>query len=131
MDWKSGFTRYTAITGLPSMSVTKNGVSFNQAAVLRMGKPHFVRLYIDAEGMRFAIEACEQPEDGTLPFYRGGDISKGVRWNNSDLKSTLERLMGWSTNKVGFKVRGTFHEEPSPALEFGLAEATTLPERGK
>ena len=129
MNWRDGFERYTAISGTPAMTVTRHGISFNQAAVLKLQRAPYVRLYLDRGRARFAIEACGHDEDGTLFFYRGAPTSKGVRWNNADLRATFERLMGWNLEYEGYKVAGVYHDDGDPALEFSLAEASPMPER--
>ena len=131
MSWKDGYERYSAISGTPAMTITRNGISFNQAAVQKLGKPPYVNLFMDHYGERFAIEACYEKVDGALFFYKqGAPTSKGVRWNNADLRATFERMMGWDVRYAGYKVIGSFHDEELPALEFRLAEAMPISERG-
>lgn len=131
MSWKEGYEKYTAITGTPSMTITRNGISFNQAAINKLGKPPYVNLYIDKRRTRFAIEASYEDADGALFFYKPGTpTSKGVRWNNADLRATFEQLMGWDVELLGYKVIGNFRDEDVPALEFRLADAKPLVGRG-
>jgi len=127
-----GFETYEVVKGTPSMTVTRNGIAFNQAAVLRLQSAPRVHLLLDREGRRFAIAACDEDEPGTLPFHReGSPTSKGVRWNNTDLRLTLGDVAQVDTERQGFKAAGVFHSSPSPALEFDLKNLSPLPERGK
>lgn len=106
------FKPFSLTTGLPSLSVTKNGVSFNRAAIVKMEKAPFVALYIDDKGKRLAIQKSDdQSQTNVAKFYRSGGKNFTVRWNNSDLLKTIEKITGWNLEMNGYKIEGEFDAE--------------------
>lgn len=118
-----GFELVEPISGAPTMTVTKNGVSFNKTTLEKLGCPEYVQVLIDKIGKRIAIVPCLHRDKGSRPFYKPGkETSNGVRWNNYDLKSTIETMMGWNLMMCSWKVTGVYSEEVH-ALLFNLVDA--------
>lgn len=121
-----GFETIKLVTGTPTMSVTKNGVSFNKTAIEKLGKPSYVIPMLDRIRNRFAIVGVDYEVEDARKFYQSGrDTSQGVRWNNNDLISTLEAITAWNTTKTGMKVKGRYDEDDR-AIIFNLDEAEPI-----
>ena len=74
-----------------------------------------------------AIQACEDDEPYGVSFYR--EKKSGIvaaRWNNKDLLSKVEKMMGWKLESGdGYRIEGTFLEEEN-AMIFDLNMAKAL-----
>ena len=119
-----GFRIINLVSGLPSLSITKNGVGFNKAAIVKMEYAEKVLLMINDSNKMLAIQKCESDNPSATLFYKK-QKNVIVRWNNTDLLNTLERIMDWDVKKVGYKVTGDYSSENS-ALIFDLKEATQI-----
>lgn len=118
------------VTGIPSMSVTKDGVSFNKATVEKLGSPAYVLILVDKAGNRLAAKPCEETTQGARPFLREGRSSRaGVRWNNTDLKDSIQKLTHWELDENGYKVTGDFFPDDN-VMVFDLSKWTTIERRG-
>ena len=124
-----GFEPLVIASGTPYLAVTKNGVAFNKSVVEKMEKAEFIQLFIDRNGRRFAISKCEKDDENSLRFYRGRDVSDGVRMNNSDLRETLSDLAQKDSN-AGFRVRGSYQPQEH-ALIFDLSDPEPIRKSSK
>jgi hypothetical protein len=114
------------VTGAPYLSITKNGVSFNKCVLEKMGCPQYVKALIDRDGKRMAIVACDGKDRASRAFYKDGrDTSYGVRWNNYDLKQTIENMMGWDLLDGSWKVFGEFFRDDC-AMIFDFMQAESM-----
>lgn len=119
-----GFRTLNLTIGIPSISVTINGIGFSKAAILKMGKPENVLLMIDEQGKRIAIQVCEENDEDATPFLKNKkNIS--VRWNNKDLLNTISKMMSWDLEQTGYKVEGEYLNDEK-AMIFELEKATVL-----
>lgn len=126
MGMLDGFEVIDAVYGVPSVSITKNGISFNKTTLEKLNCPEYAKALIDKQGKRIAIVPCGEAEKGARIFFKNGrDTSNGVRWNNYDLRTTVERMMGWNLADGGWKIAGLYSEEDD-ALIFDLKEAEGL-----
>ena len=71
----SGFKPISITSGFPTLTLTKNGVGFNKAAILKMDGPHFVRVAINADENMLALIPC--PEDDEYISSGGSRFSYG------------------------------------------------------
>lgn len=122
-----GFKTFNFNEGVPYVSVTSNGVTFNKSVVMKLGYPKHAVLLIDEAGKRIAIQKCEEGTPNATEFYKQKKSEViSVRWNGKDLLNTLQDLMGWDLNKNGgFRVNGT-HLKDEDAMLFDLNTATEL-----
>lgn len=121
-----GFEPIKLVAGTPTMSVTKNGVSFNKTTVEKLDCPPYVIPMIDRIRRRFAIVARDYEGSDAKKFYQNGrDTSNGVRWNNNDLIATFDSMMGWNIDQTGMKVKGVYLEDDR-AIIFDLNEANPI-----
>lgn len=126
MSLLEAFEVVDAVTGMPTVSITKNGIAFNKTVLEKMGCPEYVRAMIDKPGKRIAIAPCEKEDRGSRAFYkRGRNTANGVRWNNFDLRTTIETMMGWALADQGWKASGFYSEEDN-AIIFDLNSAEPL-----
>lgn len=126
MSMLSGFKPFNFNEGVPYVSVTTNGVTFNKSVVMKLDYPAHVVLLIDEEGKRIAIQACSENAENATQFYKAkkNDIIS-VRWNGKDLLNTLQAITGWNLNKNAFRIEGTLLKSER-AMLFDLAKATEL-----
>ena len=126
MSILSGFKPFNFNEGVPYVSVTTNGVTFNKSVVMKLDYPEYVVLLIDEEGKRIAVQACNEITENAVQFYKPkkNDVIS-VRWNGKDLLNTLQAIMGWDLNEKAFRVEGTLLKAERAVL-FDLSEATEL-----
>lgn len=115
-----------SVTGVPSISITKNGISFNKGTLEKLARPAYVQALIDKQNKQIAIVPCDENDRGSRFFYKEGrDTANGVRWNNFDLRTTVETMMGWDLSDGGWKSAGIFSEEDN-ALIYDLNSAEPI-----
>lgn len=120
------FVLVEAISGIPTVAMTKNGISFNKTTIEKLNRPEYVKVLIDRKGNRIAITPCDKNDRGARSFYKEGrDTANGVRWNNFDLKSIIQSMMRWNFEDKGRKAEGFYSDEDN-ALIFDLREAITI-----
>lgn len=116
-----GFELYNMTTGVASISISENGVGFSKAAVMKMNKCEYTKVFIDRENKRFAIQAAEQDSDGSVQFFNK-QKSGSVRWNNKELLKTLAQIMNCDFKKKVYKVDGDYYPDEK-AMIFDLKKA--------
>ena len=123
------FSVFNFSEGLPTLSVTKNGITFSKGVVMKMGYPEFVILLIDKAGKRIAVKACNKNDENAAQFCTAEKKEKNavlsVRWNSKDLLSTVSSMMNWDLKAESYKVEGLFIEEENAVL-FDIKKATLL-----
>lgn len=120
------FSVFDFSEGVPYLSITRNGVTFNKAVTLKLGKPQYVRLLINAEKKLIAVQVCDEDGEKSVQFYKQNrkDILS-VRWNGRDLLNTLRELLGDDLQRHGFRIDGTLLREEH-AMLFDLNKAVPL-----
>ena len=109
MSILQGFEPIKRIKGIPTVTISKDGVAFTTAVLEKLGKPSYVVPMIDRGGQRFAIVASEHEADDARPFYKEGRKSSyGIRWSDRDLRSTLADMMGWDLSVCGYRAEGAY-----------------------
>lgn len=122
-----GFEPFSFGNTGPSVSITKNGVTFNKAAVEKIGKPQVVLLLINTQSKQFAIKKATTNDPNAVPFCVAAKKgAPSVRWNSKELLRTISSMTGWDltlkSNK-SYKVLA-IHDKAESALIFDLASAT-------
>ncbi len=116
------------VVGSPYLSVTANGVSLNKSAIDRLEYAEFVKLLIDEEGKRLAIQISDSDEQDKVPFVNPNKKKEAqyVRWNNREF---TKQLLNWAPNPElkdkGFKVPGQYYQDEK-AFIFAFEEAIPL-----
>ena len=112
--------------GVPYISVTSNGITFNKSVIMKMQYPAYVRLLINDQDKQIAVQTCDESDDKAVQFYKekaNGVLS--VRWNARDLIQTIARMCEWDLNQVSYRVGGVLVPEQRLML-FDLNEAITM-----
>jgi len=122
-----GFTTFNFSEGVPFVSITRNGVTFNKGVVLKMECPKYVILLVNATSKQIAIQACPEGTPKSATFYNGEKKSNAlsVRWNGRDLLNTITAITGWNLTKEGYKIEGQLILEEK-AMLFDLNQAEPL-----
>lgn len=118
-----GFETILLTTGAPYVSVTRNGITFNKASIVKLEKPSHVKFMINKEKSMLAVQPCDESEPEATPFFkpkRSGLIS--VRWNNSELIHSISKMMKWNLDEAGYRIDGDYWEEDN-AMVFDLKTA--------
>lgn len=121
-----GFMIFDYQEGVPYVSITKNGVTFNKSVVMKMGFPKSVILLINHESKKFAIKSCKENDKNAVRFYakkKSGAIS--VRLNGRNLIKTIEEMMNWNLDNEAYRVEARFIKEENIML-FDFNKATLL-----
>lgn len=112
--------------GVPYVSVTNNGLTFNKSVIMKMKYPAYARLLINEKEQQIAIQSCDENSEKAVQFYRekaNGVLS--VRWNSKDLIQTIARVCNWDLTKDSYRVQGILIPEEAIML-FNLSDATTM-----
>lgn len=116
-----GFEPYNMTSGIASISISENGVGFSKAAVTKMNKCPYAKVFIDRNNNRLAIQAAEKTDDGAVQFFNE-QKSGSVRWNNKELLKTLSQMMKLDFTKKVYKVDGDYYPDEK-AMIFDLKTA--------
>ena len=122
----SNFSVFDFKEGVPYVSITSNGLTFNKSVIMKLHYPEFVILLINNESKQIAVQACDETNEKAVQFYKenaNGVIS--VRWNAKDLINTISRMCEWDLSQVSYRVNGVLIPEQSLML-FDLTDAITL-----
>lgn len=122
-----GFSVFNFNEGVPYVSITKNGVTFNKSVIMKLNYPHHVILLINAKEKILAIQSCDENRPNAANFYneeRQNNVFS-VRWNSKDLLNNIKAMMGWDYTKESYRVEGTLLPEES-AMLFDLNNAEFL-----
>lgn len=105
----ANFKIYTVTTGLPALTLTKNGIGLSASVLTRLEYAQNVQILFDSDSRMMAIKKCEPNDEGAVPFCDNLK-RKSVRWNNKQLCRKVEKLAQFPADP-GFKVEGTVDEE--------------------
>ncbi len=110
------FSTYFLTTGDPSISVSKNGLTFSKAAIIKLEKPEYVKILMNYEGRMMAIVKCEKDDEGAAGFLSPSKKVVSVRWNNSDLISSICEMMNWDVKNNIYRVNAIFDKDQGVLL---------------
>ena len=118
MSMFDNFTSFNFDEGVPYVSITKNGVTFNKAVIMKLDYPAYVQLLINADSNLIAIKVCAEGDQNSTAFYKKREKSNvlSVRWNIKDLLNTLQEITGWDLSKDGYRVDGVLIKEEGAML---------------
>ena len=121
----SNFSVFDFKEGVPYVSITSNGLTFNKSVIMKLHYPEFVILLINNESKQIAVQACDETNEKAVQFYKekaNGVIS--VRWNAKDLINTISRMCEWDLSQVSYRVNVLIPEQS--LMLFDLTDAITL-----
>ena len=122
----SKFKAFDFNEGVPYVSVTNNGLTFNKSVIMKMGYPAYVRMLTNDEDRQIALQICNENDDKAVQFYKekaNGVLS--VRWNSKDLINTVSRMCDWDLNNFSYRVNGVIVPDENLML-FELDKATPM-----
>lgn len=126
MSMFDGFKSFNFDEGVPYVSITKNGVTFNKAVIMKLNYPANVVLLINAEEKVIAIQKCTPDVQNSTTFYKANEKNiLSVRWNARDLLNTLQEITKWNLAQDSFRVDGVLVVEED-AMVFDLKTAKIL-----
>ena len=126
MSALDGFRPFNFSEGVPYVSVTNNGMTFNKAVIMKLGYPKHVVLLVDDATKRIAIQVCEEDTANAVAFYKPKKTNAlSVRWNGRDLLNTIQDMAGWDLRKEAYKVDGILLREEK-AMLFDLNAAVKM-----
>ena len=96
----SNFKTFDFSEGVPYISITSNGITFNKSVIMKMKYPTYVKLLIN-------------------------ESDKQIRWNTKDLINTIARICDWDLSQLSYRVNGVLVPEMNLML-FDLNEAVTM-----
>jgi hypothetical protein len=122
----SNFKVVGMVKGNPTMSITRNGITFSQAAIQKLAKPEFVEFLIDDDNKVLAVVAKQEKTDNSFRFFSPEKEIITARIGNKDFRNQLAELMSWTLDKdEGYRIDGEFDKD-SNALFFDLKKAKLL-----
>lgn len=127
MSLLDNFKPFNFNEGVPYVSITNNGMTFNKSVIMKLEYPEHVRLLIDEETKRIAVQTCTQDTPNAAVFYNREKKSNtlSVRWNGRDLLNTIQEITHWDLSKCGYRVDGVLLKEDQ-AMLFDLTHASEL-----
>lgn len=127
MSLLDNFKPFNFNEGVPYVSITNNGMTFNKSVIMKLEYPERVRLLIDEETKRIAVQTCTQDTPNAAVFYNREKKSNtlSVRWNGRDLLNTIQEITHWDLSKCGYRVDGVLLKEDR-AMLFDLTHASEL-----
>ena len=69
MSLLDNFKPFNFNEGVPYVSITNNGMTFNKSVIMKLEYPERVRLLIDEETKRIAVQTCTQDTPNAAVFY--------------------------------------------------------------
>jgi len=120
----SGFKEFDFDEGVPYVSVTKNGITFNKGVVLKLGRPPRAVLLINSESKQVVIRGCGDGTPKSNAFFKANERGiVSVRWNSKDLLSTIKTLMNWNLDTDSYRIEGQLLSDDGAMLfDFNQAE---------
>lgn len=110
----------------PTISITKNGVTFNKVAVDKLGKPPYAQLLINEHTKMLAVKRTVANDPLAVPFCAAN--KKGVpsvRWNSKELLKAICSMTDWDLSAsgcTGYKVFASYDKSEN-ALMIDLSTA--------
>lgn len=119
----NGFEVFNLTSGVAFVSITNTSTSFNKNVVLKLNSPRYIKIMLNKEEKKLAIQACEKTEDGAVSFLKEGKAPQnGVRFNNRDFQNYLAHLMEWNISAYIYRVDGIYLDDEN-AMVFDLTSA--------
>lgn len=115
-----GFKPFTFGNTGPSVSITKNGITFNKPAVDKLGSPQYTQLLINEKEKKLAVKKTTSTDPLAVPFCAA--IKKGapsVRWNSKELLRAICGMTGWNllaSGCPGYKVFASYDRSESALI---------------
>ena len=66
----SNFKTFDFSEGVPYISITSNGITFNKSVIMKMKYPAYVKLLINETEKQIAVQACGDHDDNQCNFTK-------------------------------------------------------------
>lgn len=120
------FKTFDFSEGVPYISITNNGITFNKSVIMKMKYPAYVKLLINEDERQIAVQSCEENEEKAVQFYKEkSNRILSVRWNAKDLINTISRLCNWDLKQNSYRINGVLIPELNLML-FDLNDAIEM-----
>ena len=122
------FSVFNFSEGVPYVSITKNGVTFNKGVVMKLQYPEHVILLFNANSKQFALQCCDATVQNSVPFCSAEKRNSkvlSIRWNGKDLLNTISDIAGWNLMQDSYRIDGKLLPEEH-AILFDLSKAVLL-----
>ena len=70
----SNFKTFDFSEGVPYISITSNGITFNKSVIMKMKYPAYVKLLINETEKQIAVQACGEHDD------KSAILQRKVKW---------------------------------------------------
>lgn len=115
-----GFKPFTFGNIGPSVSITKNGLTFNKAAVDKLGSSQYAQLLINESEKKLAVKKTSATDPLAVPFSAAiKKSSPSVRWNSKELLKAICSMTGWDLQAkgcTGYKIFATYDRSESALI---------------
>ncbi len=119
------------IGGTPSISVTKNGITFSKSAIAKIDYPKYVKIYLNENSAQMAIKPCDDTDDDKVSFVKTDKKTiNNVRWNNREFNKQIIKLMDVSIDGNAFRIDAEYISEENILL-FDLKNHRVSNDNGK
>lgn len=126
----SKFKTYTLVSGLPTISITRNGITFSKTALIKLGKPDYIKLMMNEDERQIVFAVTEEDEEGSIKCLKNKTKNDMVtfRINNRDLLYKFASIMECRFEDLSFKAAGEFFDDDKMML-VDLKKATRIIEK--
>lgn len=105
-----GFKPFDFSCGVPTLSVTENGATFDKNTTHALDYAEYVKVYLNKEKKLLFVCKGKLGDAGAMKYYRPGKKTKNVRTNMRFFVSSLENLVGTKA-EYGVKVYGSIVDD--------------------
>ena len=112
-----GFERIGSYRGTPKVTITNNGLSFNEKAKSIM-RDSFIVFLINRDSKRIATQKVIKTDSGAIDTKRIQRV-----FTNRGIREAIIEMMGWNLEKHYYTARGTY-DKRNEAIIFDLNMAT-------
>lgn len=109
MSILDGFKQINVVSGKPTITITKNGLTFSKNAVYKLELSEYVNLYLSEQKKVLAVQCCTEKTNMSIKF--ASDDKDYVRWNNQDFLLMIDKLMDWDHTKFKYKIVGEYYSD--------------------
>lgn len=109
MSILDGFKQINVVAGKPTITITKNGLTFSKNALYKLELSEYVNLYLNEQKKALAVQICSEKTNMSIQFAR--EDKDYVRWNNQDFLQMIDKIMDWDHTKYKYKIVGEYYSD--------------------
>lgn len=115
----SGFVPFDFSVGVPYISVTENGVTFNRSVTILLGYPEYIRVCVNESERLVFVEPGAHGEAGCVKYFNPGRRVDSVRLSGDSFIIFMMKMCGGDRG-LGYKVTG---EQTDGGIMFDMKKA--------